>query len=66
MVKTSVIYGKCDNTGNANKTPSTSPKLIAGKCLFLFHIRYYLKISLIYNKFLKWRRILALAKKPKC
>ena len=35
-----------------------SPKLRADKYLLLFHIRYYLKMSLICNKFL--------AKKPKC
>ena len=32
---------------------SLFPKPRAGQYLFLFHVRYYLKIYLIYNKLLK-------------
>ena len=38
---------------NTNKIVTHIPKLRVGQCSFLFDIRYYLKISLIYSKFLK-------------
>ena len=46
--------------GNTNKP--VIPKLRAGQYFFLFHIRSYLKISLISNKFLKQKRTLLLLK----
>ena len=49
--------------GNTNETLIHIPKLRAGQYFFLFHIRYYLKISLIYNKFWKLRRGLLWQKK---
>ena len=51
ILRTNVNDGKCDNMGNTNRT--VSPTTRAGQYLFLFHVGYYLKISLIYNKFLK-------------
>ena len=44
---------------------SISPKLRADQYLFLIHIRYYFKISLTSNKFLKCKKNFTLAKKPK-
>ena len=38
---------------NTNKTVIHIPKLRVGQYLFLFDICYYLKVSLIYSKFLK-------------
>ena len=53
ILRTNVNNGKCDNMGNTNRTVILIPKPKAGQYLFLFHVRYYLEVSLIYNKFLK-------------
>ena len=48
------------NTYSKEKSPFLfeSPKFRTGQYLFLFHIRLYLKISLICSKFLKGKRTL--------
>ena len=52
------------NTYSKEKSPFLfeSPKFRTGQYLFLFHIRLYLKISLICSKFLKGKRTLLLLK----
>ena len=48
-----LIISNYDKIGNAKKNVTHIPKLRAAQHLFVFDIRYYLKISLTYSKLLK-------------
>ena len=51
--------------GNTKKTVTDIPKIKVGQYLFLFDIRYYLKVTLTYRKLLELKRNTALGKDRK-